>query len=222
MIGATASVVRLAGSEKTVRQFVRCLSPTVQPPTLVNTPPLPHRASGSDNHAQWFSEEIKPHEQVLRSYLRGSFPTVRDVDDVVQESYLRVWRAAAGQKIESAKAFLFTVARRLALDSVRRQRISPIEELRRVDDLSVVDDRHTPVEHSDRVEESQLLAEAVSQLPKRCREVFLLYKVQGVSRREAATALGLSEKTVEAHTAKAMRHCEAYLARKTGKGGARQ
>jgi hypothetical protein len=49
--------------------------------------------------ARWFAEEVQPHEASLRAYMRGAFPMVRDVDDVVQESYLRVWRARAAQPI---------------------------------------------------------------------------------------------------------------------------
>jgi hypothetical protein len=43
----------------------------------------------------WFAEEVQPHDAQLKAYLRGAFPAVRDVEDVVQESYLRVWRARA-------------------------------------------------------------------------------------------------------------------------------
>lgn len=52
------------------------------------------------------------HDEQLKSYLRLAFPTVRDVDDIVQESYLRTWRRQSSQPIRAAKAFLFTVARR--------------------------------------------------------------------------------------------------------------
>jgi DNA-directed RNA polymerase specialized sigma24 family protein len=63
----------------------------------------------SDN-ARWFAEEVLPHDRALRGYLRGSFPAVRDVEDVVQESYLRIWRTRAAQPIRSARGFLFRIA----------------------------------------------------------------------------------------------------------------
>jgi DNA-directed RNA polymerase specialized sigma24 family protein len=74
----------------------------------------------------WFAKEVQPHDAQLKAYLRGAFPSVRDVDDVVQESYLRVWLARATQPIQSTRAFLFRVARNLALDFVRHERASPI------------------------------------------------------------------------------------------------
>ncbi len=70
--------------------------------------------------ARWFAEEVFPHESSLRTYLRASFPGVRDVDDIVQECYLRMFRTRAVQPIESARAFLFSIARRMSIDLVRK------------------------------------------------------------------------------------------------------
>jgi len=88
--------------------------------------------------ARWFSEEVLPHDPQLKAYLRGAFPSVRDVEDVVQESYLRVWCARATQPIQSTRAFLFRVARNLALDFVRHERASPIIALGSLNELPVL------------------------------------------------------------------------------------
>jgi RNA polymerase sigma factor (sigma-70 family) len=132
----------------------------------------------------------------------------------VQESYLRLWKAAAHQRIRSAKAFLFTVARRLALDHVRRERHSPINHVRHFEGLDVIEDGTDLIDDVARRERVGLLAEAIAGLPDRCRDVFILYKIKGLSRKAAAAELGLSEKTVETHTAKAMRHCETFFRRR--------
>ncbi len=176
------------------------------PPASCETPP-------DNSQERWFTTEVQAHESSLRSYLRGSFPTVRDVDDVVQESYLRVWKAGTTKPIRSAKAFLFTVARRLALDHWRHARALPVESLGQFANVSALEEKNE-IEDLGQRERIQLLAEAISDLPARCREVFILYKVQGHSRKEAARQLGLSEKTVEVHTARAMRHCEAFFRRR--------
>ena len=55
------------------------------------------------DQARWFAEEVQPHDAQLRAYLRGAFPTACDVDDVMQESYLRVWRVRATGPISSAR-----------------------------------------------------------------------------------------------------------------------
>jgi RNA polymerase sigma factor (sigma-70 family) len=184
----------------------------VNPPPAVSDPPV------SPPPAQWFAEEVQAHEASLRSYLHHAFPAVRDVDDVVQESFLRIWKARATQPIRSARAFLFIVARRIAIDLVRRNRISPIASVSHLPGLPVIEDRPGVIEDVGRRERIELLAEAIAGLPARCREVFILHKIQAFSRKEVAAQLGLSEKTVEVQTARAMRRCEAHFRRRGVKG----
>lgn len=189
----------------------------VQPVSLV--PPESDRAHCSAlSSSKWFAEEVRPHERSLRSYLHGSFPAVRDVDDVVQESFLRVWRARASQPIRSARGFLFQVARRLALDLVRRDRVSPVDRATDVSSLQIAEDRADAAGALGTQEKIRLLADAIEDLPARCREVVVLRKIQFLSQRETAERLGLSEKTVESQLARGIRRCEDYL-RRRGVGG---
>ena len=68
---------------------------------MLPTEPLP-----GPEQDRWFTEEVHRHERSVRSYLHHSFPAVREVEDLVQESCLRVWRAKSARPIQSAKAFL--------------------------------------------------------------------------------------------------------------------
>ncbi|MGH7946665.1 MAG: RNA polymerase sigma factor [Opitutaceae bacterium] len=126
---------------------------------------------------------------------------MRDVDDVVQESYLRVWRARAAQPIESARAFLFRVARNIALDLVRRDRRAPLEQVGDLAELDVVDESESSdVRHGVVTRERiALITEALDALPSRQRQLVILCKLQGLSHRTAAEQLGLAEKTVTEH-----------------------
>lgn len=161
--------------------------------------------------ARWFADEVYPHGSALKAHLRSSFPTVRDFDDVVQESYVRVWRRQALRPIESVRGFLFQVARRLAIDSLRRER-------RRsgvVDDAAVVaavaDERPSPGALAARGEMHDLLAEAFLTLPSRCREILVLRRIKGLPQREVADRLNLSERTVENQCRIGIEKCEKFL-----------
>lgn len=158
-------------------------------------------------------EEVHPHDSSLKAYLRGSFPAVHDVEDVVQESYVRVWKARAAQPIRCAKGFLFQVARRLALDVLRHGRASPIDAGRDLARLSVITHEPTGAETAALAERKRLLIAAVVALPHRCREIVILRKLEGVPQKEVAARLGISERTVENLVSRGVKRCEVYLRR---------
>ena len=165
----------------------------------------------NSDQARWFSQEVQPHEPVLRSYLRTAFPTIRDVDDVVQESYLRIWKRTATRRITSAQAFLFRGARNLALDVIRHESASPLVPMGSLAALSVPDNRADVVEVLTREEKAKLLGQAFATLPARCREILFLHKIKGLSQRAIAERFGLSEKTVANQVGLGVNRCEEFF-----------
>jgi len=157
---------------------------------------VPTCATNPLKKARWFEDEVHSHDARLKSYLRGSFPSV-DVEDVVQESYLRTWLADAASPVKSAKAFLFTVARHLALNSIQRERKSPVIAMPDLTVLDVMDEGRDAAEAAAISDEIALLADAFETLPVRCREIFILRKIQNIPQREVATIFNITESAVE-------------------------
>jgi len=168
--------------------------------------------------AQWFADEVYVHGPQLKSYLRGSFPAVRDVEDIVQESYLRVWRARMLQPVGSAKAFLFTIARNVALKIVRKDSNAPFIAAAKSIETVAGDEIPTGAEAACVREKIDTLADAVMTLPVRCREIIILHKLQGLSQKEVAGRLGLAERTVERQVRIGVKRCLVYF-RKRGFDG---
>ena len=160
---------------------------------------------------RWFTEEVLPHETILRAYLRRKFPTLTDVDDVVQESYLKIVRARLDGRLQSARGFLFTVARNIALDVFRRRRTQMPNGIVENDPADVVEDRPGVAENVCRDQELQLLAAAIEALPLRCRQVLKLRKIYGLSHKEIAAQLGISERTVNVQIGLGVKRCAHYL-----------
>lgn len=173
------------------------------------------------DHTRWFAEEVQPHESALRSYLRSMFPTLPDVDDLVQESYARLIRARNLGPIGYARAFLFTTARNAALDLFRRRRIVSIESVDDLAKLSVLTDTPDAAEAACKQQELDLLAEAVGALPDRCRQVLTLRLLYSLSQKEIAQQLRISEHTVKAQLAKGMRRCASFFEERGVATGAR-
>lgn len=161
--------------------------------------------------ARWFAQEVQPHESSLRSYLRSVFPSLPDIDDLVQESYARLLRAREVGRVSYAKAFLFTTARNAALDVFRRRKILSINGVANLADLAVVEDRPDAADAVNKQQELELLSAAVRGLPGRCRQVLTLRLLYGMSHKEIAAELRISEHTVKAQLAKGMRRCADYF-----------
>lgn len=162
-------------------------------------------------HARWFAEHVQPHEPALRAYLRYSLRSLADVDDLVQECYARLLRERVRGEVRSSRAFLFTVARNAVRDLLRRRSVADATPITETAPLAVLEEGPNVVDLVSRREELALLTEAIRALPERCRHVFLLRKIQGISQREIATRLGISESTVETLVAKGARRCAEHL-----------
>jgi RNA polymerase sigma-70 factor (ECF subfamily) len=184
--------------------------PTASFPDPAMPPPTADGVASSMEQARWFMKEVQPHEAAVRGYLRNRFPAV-DADDVVQESYLKLLRAKATGKIESAKAYLFAVVRNTAVTLGRRQTLYSSTPLNEVPPLRVL---YTGPDAAEAAEASQriaLMTEAMNQLPPRCRDVMRLAVARGLSNAEIAAELGLAENTVRVHLARAIKKCADYL-----------
>jgi RNA polymerase sigma-70 factor (ECF subfamily) len=175
---------------------------------------LPEQRTGPSTppeHIRWFREEVQPHEAKLRAYLRHRFPTIKDVDDIVQETYARLFRERRAGRTFDARAYLFPVARNVAFDIFRRSRSVAIGGLGEMAGLGVLEEKPDAAETASHRQELELLEQAIALLPERCRTVFTLRRLQGLSHRAIAEQLGISENTVDAQLCTAIFRCRQYF-----------
>lgn len=173
--------------------------------------PTPSALPPSADNA-WFKAEVQVHETSLKSYLRSAFPGVRDVEDVVQESYLRVWRARAKGTVDSVRGFLFRAARNLSLDKVRSADYRRTTTQGGLEAFCSLVDPHCPHQQADLQEvRTKLLAEAITQLSPRQQDVIILCKIKNLSRAEAARALGITPSTLDNQMTRAMKRLHLIL-----------
>ena len=148
-----------------------------------------------------------------------------DVEDVVQETYLRLFQASQQQVIRHPRAFMLVTARNVAFNLVARADALDHEPLawpenqgNDVDEagaeallLAAADHAPTLEQSAEADEEFQLFCRAVRTLPPQCRRAFVLKKVYGLSQREVARELDVSEGTVEKHLARGLAACTQFM-----------
>src|SRR3546814_5485929 len=93
-----------------------------------------------DDLDQWFAEQILPYEGALTAYLRRVWPDPSEIADLRQEVYVRVYQGAGKQRPPVARFFLFTVARNLLIDRLRKSRVVPIDLMEDLDAANVLSD----------------------------------------------------------------------------------
>ena len=158
----------------------------------------------------WVIDHFGPHETEIRGYLQARFPAI-DTDDVIQESYLKLLKLRAAEKIESARSYFFSVARNTAFSLFRRQRIYsdvPVSELPPSLLATNDSDASEPIYSRQRLE---LVITAIDRLPARCRDVMRLCVLEGRPTATIARELGMAESTVRVQIVRGVQRCREFM-----------
>lgn len=158
-----------------------------------------------ENLDAWFAREILPLEESLLRYLARTWSNRDEIQDLRQEIYVRVYEAAAKGRPLAPKSFMFTTARNLLADRIRRGRVVSIEATADLDSLNVLIDEISPEQRTSAREELSLLAQALDSLAPQCRRVVWMRKVEGISQKQVAERLGITEGAVEKQITKGIR-----------------
>lgn len=137
-----------------------------------------------------------------------------EIEDIVQETYVRICQIENKEKIHSPKSFMFKTARNLALDYQKQANVrlvDGVEDNKTLEYLLSEYNKDEMYEQALTDSEFAHFCEAVRLLPLQCRKVFVLKKVYGYSQREIAQQLGLSESTVEKHISAGLKRCTLFM-----------
>jgi len=125
-----------------------------------------------------------------------------EVDDLVQEAFLRLEGYERTNAVRSKEAFLVSAAVNLTIDWARRQKRSPFEHgATNID--NIVEDAVAPDEVIVARARLRRLEDGIAQLPDRTRRILLSRRIDGIGYREIADAEGMSISAVEKQVARA-------------------
>ncbi len=128
--------------------------------------------------------------------------------EIVQELFVSLWQKRRDLSVQSCRSYLFSAAKNLIISHYRK------EIARTARQISWGAERPYQEEYTYQetlVEDLRVrYQEGLQLLPDKCQRVFTLSR-NGLSNREVADQLNISEKTVEQHITKALRFLRVYL-----------
>lgn len=147
----------------------------------------------------------------LKKYLTNFLPAQPDIEDVAQEAYLRAYIAEQREFIEQPRAFLFRIAKNLALTRLSKKSRQITDYIEEAGTTVVMG---TAAASDAELEAQQcfgLYCEAVATLPEKCRQAFLLRKVHGLAHKDIAERMALSISSVEKYLRQGILACQAHV-----------
>lgn len=161
---------------------------------------------------QWFDDFVDDTRVALTAYVNRITGSRDDAQEVVQEAYLKVYCAlSSGVQGHQPAALLYTTARNIAISRQRHDTVvarsetavTVFEELRTA--------RKTTEQQAGRREQLQMLLLAVNKLPPKCRSVFVMRMIEGLSQQAIGERLGIAVSTVEKHLSRGLRLCRSEI-----------
>ena len=168
------------------------------------------------------SEAFLENRTFLKRFLTRFFSDHQDVEDVAQETYLRAYVAEQQKEIEQPKAYLFRIARNLALTQLTKKSTKITDYLEECGASMVIEYAAPADSEAEALETLGLYCEAVASLPEKCRQVFLFRKVHGLAHKEIAERMALSVSSVEKYLLRGVLECKAYVREREGRMSGRK
>jgi len=155
--------------------------------------------------ALWLAEHVLPGEAALRDWLQRRLPVRQDVDDVIQETYAILAALADVSHVRQPRAYVYSVAQSVVLQQLRRAQVVSIEAVAEIERVAIGGEEACPERTASSRQELARIGALIDSLPDKCRQAFVLRRIEGYSQREIAQRMQISENTVEKHICKGIR-----------------
>lgn len=152
----------------------------------------------------WVGREILPHEAIVRAWLRRSLGA-DELEDVIQQSYAQIASLPSISHIRSGRAYFFATARSIALMRIRRARIVRIETMAELGHYEMAEEGPSPERVAAGRRELERVRRLIDALPDRCGQIMRMRKIEGMSQKEVAAKLGVTQNIVENDIAKGLK-----------------
>lgn len=152
-------------------------------------------------------ETIRRYHDSLIRFLRQRLRVKEDAADIAQEAYIRMMQYEGSQKIQSPSSMLFRIAINVANDLGRSEQARRVSDQLSIDGMELASHEPSADREIAAQQDLDILYGTIEQLPPKCRQVFLLSRVERMTYPQIAVHCGISVKMVEKHISHALAIC---------------
>jgi RNA polymerase sigma factor (sigma-70 family) len=172
-------------------------------------------ATDAAARADVFARQAAAMRGPLGAYFRRRIRNASEVEDLVQEVFLRLTVRGTPDNTDHASAYIFQIAASVLSDRYRRRTVRHADEHVALEPDLRGEHDFDPARIYAGKQALNAAAAALMTMPERTRTIFLLRRIDGLRHQAIATRLGLSVSAVEKHMVRAIEHLMAHT------GGAR-
>lgn len=162
--------------------------------------------------ADWLAREIVPLERAVFGWLSRRWGHVIDPEDVIQDAYCRIANLASVDHIESPRSYFFRTAHAVVSEKTRRAGIIYFSSMTQIEWSDVMDDEPLADRRVEAGQELERVNGLLSELPAPFRRVIELRRIEGLSRKETAERLRVSENDVKNYLVRGLQKITRALA----------
>ncbi len=152
---------------------------------------------------------FREHNAALLRFIAAKIGSEQEAREIAQEAYVHLLQLDCPAAVSFLRAFLFKTASNLAIDRLRqRRRRSHLTSMADVD-FAVFD--LTPERQLSGEQAMAVLGEAVTRLPAKCRQAFLLHRVYEIQIEEIAERMGIGECMARRYVARGLEYVRQCL-----------
>ena len=149
-----------------------------------------------------YNQSVDLYSDRLYRFVLKSIKDIHRAEDIVQDSYEKLWKNVENVNFKKVRSYLFTTAYHTMIDIIRKDKKSALSE-----DLKITEQSHEN-NYSDL---GEVLKEAINQLPEIQRMVLLLRDYEGYSYQEIGQLTNLSESQVKVYIYRARVFLKKYI-----------
>lgn len=160
-------------------------------------------------HVRDIEQLFRAHNRALVAFLQCRLGSLSDAQEVAQEAYLRMLTMDNREEVALLSSYLFKVAGNLAIDRLRKRKVRSDFATVQSSDESM--DPEGPDHHAMAMEQMIGVRQALSELPPKTAQAFVMHVIEGREFSHVAQTMKLSERMVRYHVANALAHCRARV-----------